>query len=280
MNLSEKSIERLIAIIIGHKKLSHSRSISQLQLFFQEAIGDDQDIPGIWYFANEYRAWELAGESIRISNNTPILKKIIISAVHPSNFLYSMYDDEVQFSIKNVICYLNECFEYDGYEIVPHGKGYDVIDKTQGEVLCDITLQQNNLSSDFIKEQINKCKTKIFKDDYDGAITNARSLIESVLRTIEGEFNTNSPKGTSLPKLYKNIQKHLKLSPEDQINDSFKQTLSGFVSIINSLSSLSNKMGDRHAREYKPSKHHAVLVVNSAMTFSTFIFNTFEYQQK
>ena len=38
-------------------------------------------------------------------------------------------------------------------------------------------------------------------------------------------------------------------------------------------------MGDRHAREYKPSKHHAVLLVNTAMTFCNFVFDTFEYQR-
>jgi hypothetical protein len=32
-------------------------------------------------------------------------------------------------------------------------------------------------------------------------------------------------------------------------------------------------------REYKPAAHHAVLIVNSAMTFSNFIFDTYAYQR-
>jgi hypothetical protein len=38
-------------------------------------------------------------------------------------------------------------------------------------------------------------------------------------------------------------------------------------------------MGDRHVREYKPARHHAVLVVNAAMTFANFIFDTYAYQR-
>jgi len=38
-------------------------------------------------------------------------------------------------------------------------------------------------------------------------------------------------------------------------------------------------MGDRHVREYKPDAHHAALIVNAAMTFSNFIFDTYAYQR-
>jgi hypothetical protein len=37
-------------------------------------------------------------------------------------------------------------------------------------------------------------------------------------------------------------------------------------------------MGDRHVREYKPASRHAVLIVNAAMTFSNFIFDTYTHQ--
>ena len=80
--------------------------------------------------------------------------------------------------------------------------------------------------------------------------------------------------------IVKRVQKHLNLSPENpKISNSLKQTLTGFISIIGGLSGLSNKMGDRHVREYKPAAHHAALIVNAAMTFSNFIFDTYAYQR-
>ena len=37
---------------------------------------------------------------------------------------------------------------------------------------------------------------------------------------------------------------------------------------------MSNKMGDRHVRTYKPDKRHAVLVVDAAKTLAAFPFET------
>jgi len=52
--------------------------------------------------------------------------------------------------------------------------------------------------------------------DYDGAITNARSLVEAVLAAIEREFDSNAPDyDGDLPKLYKRVQTHSNLPPEN-----------------------------------------------------------------
>jgi len=144
-----------------------------------------------------------------------------------------------------------------------------------------VELEPSHLSNAFIMEQIEKCRTKMSQGDYDGAITNVRSLVEAVLAAIEKEFDPNAPDyDGDLPKLYKRVQKHLNLSPENpKISNSLKQTLTGFISIIGGLSGLSNKMGDRHVRDYKPAAHHAALIVNAAMTFSNFIFDTYAYQR-
>jgi hypothetical protein len=184
-------------------------------------------------------------------------------------------------NINDAVTYLNEFLAYDGYEIVPHGKGYDVVDKTRGENMVDVKLEASHLSHAFIMEQIEKCRTKMGQADYDGAITNARSLVEAFFAAIEKECEANPPAyDGDLPKLYKRVQKHLNLSPENPgINNSLKQTLTGFISIICGLSGLSNKMGDRHVQEYKPAEHHAALIVNAAMTFSNFIFDTYAYQR-
>jgi hypothetical protein len=270
MQISERSIKRIGEIITGEAKLSPYRSGPQLIAFFNELGGNDvygQGFPSRWQFAEN---------RIRERNGTPELRKVILSALDPRDFL------DKELDIQAAVNHINQFLEYDGYEIVVHGKGYDVIDKTRGEILLDIQLEPSHLSHQFIKEQVEKCRSKISQNDNDGAITNARSLVEAVLLSIEKEFDKDSPcYDGNMPRLYKRVQKHLNLSPDnDSISQSLKQTLTGFVSIIDGLSGLSNKMGDRHAREYKPSKHHAVLLVNSAMTFSNFIFDTYAYQDK
>ena len=56
-------------------------------------------------------------------------------------------------------------------------------------------------------------------------------------------LNSHAPDyGGDLPKLYKRVQKHRNLSPENpKISNSLKQTLTVFISIIGGLSGLSNK---------------------------------------
>jgi hypothetical protein len=280
MKLSERSIKRLGEIITGDKALSPYRSGPKLVGFFND-LGTNhtygQGFPSRWSFAED---------CIRQFNDTPTLKKIILSAVDPRDFMgATVYDKQTQqtkaANLQEALTYLNEFLAYDGYEIVPHGKTYDVVDKTRGEIVVDVKLEPTHLSHAFIMEQIEKCRTKTNHGDYDGAITNARSLVEAVLAAIEKECDSNAPEyDGDLPKLYKRVQKHLNLSPENpKISNSLKQTLTGFVSIIGGLSGLSNKMGDRHVREYKPTAHHAVLIVNAAMTFSNFIFDTYAYQR-
>jgi hypothetical protein len=280
MKISERSIKRLGEIITGDKLLSPYRSGPKLVHFFND-FGTDhtygQGFPARWSFAED---------CIRQFNGTPTMKKVILGALDPRDFMgatvYVQSTGETKpANLQEALSYLNEFLDYDGYEIVPHGRAYDVVDKTRGQIIVDVKLEPSHLSHAFIMEQIEKCRTKTSQGDYDGAITNARSLVEAVLAAIEKEFDTSPPDyDGDLGKLYKRVQKHLNLSPENpKISNSLKQTLTGFTSIICGLSGLSNKMGDRHVREYKPAAHHAVLVVNAAMTFSNFIFDTYAYQQ-
>jgi hypothetical protein len=285
MKISERTIKRLGEIITGDKPrnaerpLAPYRSGPDLVRFFNE-VGMNavygEGFPSRWQFAEE---------CIRKFNDSETLHKIIVAAFDPRHFIGAdVRDPQTQerkpVSIEYALTYLNEFLSFDGYEVVAHGKGYAVLDKTHGEIDVDVKLEPNHLSRAFIVEQIEKCRTKLSLKDYDGAITNARSLIEAVLIAIEKQSDPQSPAyDGDLPKLYKRVQVHLNLSSENpKISDSLKQTLRGLVSIIIGLSSLSNKMGDRHAREFKPAEHHAVLVVNSAMTLSSFIFDTHAYQ--
>jgi hypothetical protein len=280
MKLSERTVKRLGEIITGDKGLSPYRGGPKLVSFFNECGTNHtygQGFPSRWMFAEQ---------CIRQFNGTPTMKKVILSAVDPRDFMgATVYDKETKqekpANLQDALTYLNEFLAFDGYEIVPHGKGYDLVDKTRGEIVVDVKLEPSHLSHAFIMEQIEKCRTKMNQGDYDGAITNARSLVEAVLAAIEKEFDANAPDyDGDLPKLYKRVQKHLNLSPENpKISNSLKQTLTGFISIIGGLSGLSNKMGDRHVREYKPAAHHAALIVNAAMTFSNFIFDTYAYQR-
>ncbi|OLN28967.1 abortive infection family protein [Desulfosporosinus metallidurans] len=136
------------------------------------------------------------------------------------------------------------------------------------------------LGFDYIKEQMQKCEVKIDNSDYDGAITNARTLVESVCLFILEENNVSSDCDGNLIKIYKEVNKVLKTDPSLYEEECFKQILSGMVSIINGLASLRNRMSDAHGRSnakyYKPSVRHAILAMNSAKVISEFLYSSWK----
>lgn len=144
----------------------------------------------------------------------------------------------------------------------------------------DITETIAELSNTFIDEQIEKCNKKIIEKDYDGAITNARSLIEEILLLIEEKINwVRSDYDGDVLKLYKRVRKIIKLEPDDNNTDnSLNEIMRGFVSIISGLAGISNNSSDRHAQNYKPQKRHARLAVNAALVITQFFVDTYKYQ--
>ncbi len=126
-----------------------------------------------------------------------------------------------------------------------------------------------------------KCEAKIATGDFDGAITNARTLTEAVLLAIEREITKAVlPYDGDLPRLYKRVQGLLNLGPEQKgLAESLKSVLGGLAAIVQGLATLRNRMSDAHPRQYLPRRHHAQLAVNSAKTLCQFLFDTFEYQR-
>ena len=137
------------------------------------------------------------------------------------------------------------------------------------------------LTSEFVGQQVSKCRHKMNASDYDGAITNARTLIEEILLSIEEQLEgTRQPYDGNLMVLYKRVSKQINLYPDDsQTGNSFNEILRGFISIINGFAGISNSIADRHATAKHPRKHHAKIAVNSAMIIADFLLDSFEYQQ-
>lgn len=112
----------------------------------------------------------------------------------------------------------------------------------------------------------------------EGAITSARTLIESILKHILDEQEINYNDGAELPDLYKDVAKSLNLAPEQHQEQIFKQILGGSSGIISGLGALRNKLGDAHGKSknsVKPSERHSELAVNLAGAMAIFLFKTY-----
>lgn len=142
-----------------------------------------------------------------------------------------------------------------------------------------IRLKLSDLNLSYITEQIEKCDTKLTTGDYEGALTNARSLLEAVLKLILDEATVAYDESEDLLKLYRKVATLLKMNPADYANDSFKKILSGFFSIVQGISELRNAFSDAHGRSgkvrYRLEARHAKLAVDSVKTIAEFVFRSY-----
>jgi abortive infection Abi-like protein len=119
--------------------------------------------------------------------------------------------------------------------------------------------------------------------DPEGAITAARSLLESTCKQLLETLNVEYVENEDLPQLYTKLASAMALGPQSHKEQVFKQILSGCFSVVNGLAALRNAFGDAHgkgATTPKPSIRHADLAVNLSGTISAFLLATYEERFK
>jgi hypothetical protein len=113
--------------------------------------------------------------------------------------------------------------------------------------------------------------------DPEGAITLARTLLEDVCKWIIIEAGEVYEEKDDLPILYRKLARILNVAPDSYTEPVFKQILGSCQSVVESLGSLRNKIGDAHSsgpKRVKPSARHAQLAVNLSGTMATFLVST------
>jgi hypothetical protein len=115
------------------------------------------------------------------------------------------------------------------------------------------------------------------QSDPEGAITIARSLLESVCKHILDESDVKYDETADLPKLYRQTAKTLNLAPNQHTEQVFKQVLGGCTAVVEGLGSLRNRLSDSHGKgrlPVRPAPRHAELAVNLAGATAQFLIQT------
>jgi len=115
--------------------------------------------------------------------------------------------------------------------------------------------------------------------DPEGAITAARTLLETVCKHVLDDAGRPYDPTANLPKLYGLTAETLNLSPSKHTEKVFKQILGGCQSVVEGLGALRSRVGDAHGqgrRPVKPDPRHAELAVNLAGSVATFLAQTWE----
>jgi len=119
--------------------------------------------------------------------------------------------------------------------------------------------------------------------DPEGAITAARTLVESVCKHILDEAAVPYPDKADLPALYGLAARELQLAPNQHSEQVFKQILGGCHSVVEGLAALRNRLSDAHGRgraNVKPAARHAGLAVNLAGALATFLLETWDARRQ
>ena len=133
-----------------------------------------------------------------------------------------------------------------------------------------------DLNSDYVHEIWQRALERR-ADDADGAITLARTLLESVCKHILDKSSESYPDDCDLPKLFRRTSEVLNLAPSQHSEQVFKQILGGCTAVVEGLGALRNRVSDAHGqgvRATRPAPRHGELAVNLAGSMAMFLVST------
>jgi hypothetical protein len=139
-----------------------------------------------------------------------------------------------------------------------------------------------NVNSEYVREVWQKALDRRATDP-EGAITAARTLLESVCKHILDEGAISHKDTEDLPKLYGLTAAQLNLSPSQHAEQVFKQILGSCQSVVEGLGALRNRLSDAHGKgkaPVRPASRHAELAVNLAGSMAVFLLETSEARKR
>ena len=266
VKVSQKTLEILRDIITGDKKFSPYKSGPELVKFFNSLGFNDE------YNRNFPSRRDYTETKLQELNKNGRIIDVINAYFNPINFIGK------ENLLNNLVDSINEYLEFDGYKIEIRNRKVRII------TIVDEILEAkeiNKLNNEIIRENIEKCDKRIEEGDFSGAITSARTFLESLLLFIYKEITKKDYEfNGDLQRLYKDVRPLIGLNLEKSTEEDIKQVLGGLISIVFGISGISNRVADRHGRlnEYKKEvlKPLSILIVNSVKTLSLYILNVYE----
>ena len=265
MNLSEFTLINLTKAVCGDALYTPYMKGHEIVHFFNKYGFNEVYGAG---FPSRRRYTE---DKLRELNSSDIIGQIIEETVDPRRF------HNLPIKVEDAVTELNELLKFDKFELRKSGDFYKLVN-LNGQLIQPETVKKIN--HDFINQQIEKCQSKIQEEDYNGAITNARSLVEAIfIEIIERHDKQEVKNDGDVENLWRRVKKIMKLDiDKETLPDFVFQIISGLDTSLKGLAGLSNNAGDRHANKFKTKKHHAKLSVNLSMTIADFLMDSWNYQ--
>ena len=152
---------------------------------------------------------------------------------------------------------------------------FDLLETNPSDYPCDnlISTTLGGVNPSSIKDDWEKALSRRDTDP-DGAITSARSLLESTCKYVLDDLDVSYNSSAKLPALYKSLSNELEIAPNRVANKKLKKVLGGCMVIVEGLGSMRNEFGDAHGKgieSYKPTNIYSQLAANLAGAMACFL---------
>jgi hypothetical protein len=178
---------------------------------------------------------------------------------------------------------LNPILARDGYALRPSGakSGYPVYvveELPSGGAPADALISDELVA--FNEAGVHEAWRKALERrsaDPEGAVTAAKSLLETVSKHILDAAGRTYGASDDLPKLYHAAAECLALAPSQQSEAVLKAVLGNCQAVVGGIAGMRNRLSDSHGQgrsHVKPSPRHAELAVNLAGSMAMFMIAT------
>ncbi len=289
MLISDESINNLACIITGAQGISPIRKEADIISFlsqyvssesFEEFFSAQDNVPD-----DDLEKSTLYVESkIKAICGTGKLTKLTEAIFNSPAFFHDKHNPENKYFLDENLTSFNTCMSWknrfgivrDNYTVTKAQKKYHVYGLNDCMVDYACLFKESEIGNyALINGHMKKCIKKINENDYSGAITSARTLLEQILREIELKLNPDAGAyNGDLPQLEKRVRSLVGLKNTDlprELQNVYPKILAGMHNCVQGISSMRNCMGDAHPIIHPPGKKDALLAINASKTVANFI---------
>lgn len=149
-----------------------------------------------------------------------------------------------------------------------------------GEEVVIETPKVKNITSQYIRELLDRIKEDLDNKDYDSVITKSRTLLEEVLIFIIEKMTFERYKSSGdLVKMYQDATELLNMRQKSDWDKRINELLGGLHKIVNAISSMRNMNSDAHGAgsgRINIKKREALLAAHSSMMLAEYWLSVFE----
>lgn len=197
----------------------------------------------------------------------------ILSELNDIGEMEKFYSD----NFWKVIQKINTILYIDGYELSVVSN-YKIIYKKRDEEPVIEVENIEEINNEYVHKLYNNALEELNNGNYDSVITKSRTMMEDVLIELISNKGVNPKDNGNLIDLYKQYKELYNMSSDNTADIRIKKLLGGLEIIVQSVSEMRNNYSDSHGslNRINIDRHHALLVLNSSLTFCEFVINVFK----